>query len=61
MGYSQVARKFGVSVHAIMMRAKRQQWVIPSKIAERVEKLQATRPRYNVGKSNREATIRQPQ
>ena len=40
LGYSEAGRKFNVSPHAIMMKAKRHGWAVPSKIAKRVEALQ---------------------
>ena len=40
LGYTECGRKFNVSPHAIMMKAKRNGWVVPSKIAKRVEALQ---------------------
>ena len=40
LGYTECGRKFNISPHAIMMRAKRHGWAVPSKIAMRVEALQ---------------------
>jgi hypothetical protein len=39
-GYSEIAKKFGITPHRIMMRAKRHGWAVPSKIVKRVEALQ---------------------
>jgi hypothetical protein len=44
LGYSEAGRKFGIEPHAIMGKAKRNNWPLPSKIAERAAVLQA---RYN--------------
>ena len=44
LGYSEAGRKFGVEPHAIMGKAKRNNWPLPSKIAERAAVLQS---RYN--------------
>jgi hypothetical protein len=33
LGYTDCGRKFNISPHAIMMRAKRHGWAVPSKIA----------------------------
>ena len=44
LGYSECGRKFGIEPHAIMGKAKRNNWPLPSKIAERAAVLQA---RYN--------------
>ena len=41
LGFSEVGRRFGVSPHAVMMRAKRHGWAVPSRIAERTAALQA--------------------
>lgn len=41
MGYSEAARRFGVrSPHAIIMRARRNRWPVPSRIVERAHALQ---------------------
>jgi hypothetical protein len=40
LGYTECGRKFNVSAHAIIMKAKRNGWAVPSKIAKRVEALQ---------------------
>ncbi len=40
LGYTECGCKFNISPHAIMMRAKRHGWAVPSKIAKRVEALQ---------------------
>ena len=50
LGYSECGRKFNVSPHAIIMKAKRNGWAVPSKIAERTKALQA---RYKACESNR--------
>ena len=44
LGYSEAGRKFGIEPHAIMGKAKRNKWPLPSKIAERAAVLQS---RYN--------------
>jgi hypothetical protein len=44
LGYSEAGRKFGIEPHAIMGKAKRNNWPLPSKIAERAAVLQS---RYN--------------
>ena len=43
LGYSECARKFGVSVFAIMARSKRNNWPVGSRIQRRVEALQEAR------------------
>ena len=43
LGYSACARKFGVSVFAIMARSKRNKWPVGSRIQRRVEALQEAR------------------
>ena len=53
MGYSEAARKFGVTPHRIMMRAKRHGWAVPSKIAKRVEALQKSVTERAVCEGNR--------
>ena len=50
LGYSECGRKFNVSPHAIIMKAKRHGWAVPSKIAERTKALQA---RYKACESDR--------
>ena len=50
LGYSEAARKFGIEPHAIMMKAKRHGWAVPSRIAERTKALQA---RYKACESDR--------
>ena len=50
LGYSECGRRFNVSPHAIMMKAKRHGWAVPSKIAERAKALQA---RYRACESDR--------
>jgi hypothetical protein len=50
LGYSECGRKFNVSPHAIIMKAKRNGWAVPSRIAERTKALQA---RYKACESNR--------
>ena len=44
LGYSEAGRRFGIEPHAIMGKAKRNNWPLPSKIAERAAVLQS---RYN--------------
>ena len=41
LGYSECGRRFNVSPFAIMMKARRRGWAVPSKIAERAAALQA--------------------
>ena len=43
LGYSAAARRFGVSVFAIMARSKRNKWPVGSRIQRRVEALQEAR------------------
>ena len=43
LGYSACARRFGVSVFAIMARSKRNNWPVGSRIQRRVEALQEAR------------------
>jgi hypothetical protein len=43
LGYSECARRFGVSVFAIMARARRNKWPVGSRIQRRVEALQEAR------------------
>jgi hypothetical protein len=43
LGYSEAGRKFGVSVFAIMARARRNHWPVGSRIQRRVEALQEAR------------------
>jgi hypothetical protein len=43
LGYSECARKFGVSVFAIMQRSKRNNWPVGSRIQRRVEALKEAR------------------
>ena len=50
LGWTEAGRKFNVSPHAIMMKAKRHGWAVPSKIAERTRALQA---RYKACESDR--------
>ena len=50
LGYSECGRKFNVSPHAIIMKAKRHGWAVPSRIAERTKALQA---RYKACESDR--------
>ena len=40
LGYSEAGRKFGIEPHAIIMKAKRHGWALPSMIQKRVEALQ---------------------
>ena len=53
LGYSEAGRKFNISPHAIMMRAKRHGWAVPSKIAKRVEALQKSVTERAVCEANR--------
>jgi hypothetical protein len=53
LGYSEASRKFNVSPHAIMMKAKRHGWAVPSKIAKRVEALQKSVTGRAVCEANR--------
>jgi hypothetical protein len=53
LGYSEAGRKFGIEPHAIMMRAKRHGWAVPSKIAKRVEALQKSVTERAVCEANR--------
>jgi hypothetical protein len=43
MGYSEAARRFGINVHAVIMRSRRSKWAVPSRIEERAQALQANR------------------
>jgi hypothetical protein len=52
-GYSEIAKKFGITPHRIMMRAKRHGWAVPSKIAKRVEALQKSVTERAVCEANR--------
>ena len=45
LGYSECGRKFGISPYAIMQRAKRNRWPVPSLIAKRAETLHRGRSR----------------
>jgi hypothetical protein len=53
LGYTECGRKFNISPHAIMMRAKRHGWAVPSKIAKRVEALQKSVTERAVCEGNR--------
>ena len=53
LGYSEAGRKFRIEPHAIMMRAKRHGWAVPSKIAKRVEALQKSVTERAVCEANR--------
>ena len=53
LGYSEAGRKFGIEPHAIMMKAKRHGWPVPSKIAKRVEALQKSVTERAVCERNR--------
>jgi hypothetical protein len=53
LGFSECGRKFGVTPHAIMQRAKRHGWPMPSKIAKRVEALQKSVTERAVCERNR--------
>src|SRR6476619_6233063 len=52
-GYSEAGRKFGIEPHAIMMKAKRHGWAVPSKIAERTRALQKSVTERAVCDANR--------
>jgi hypothetical protein len=43
LGYSEAGRKFGIEPHAIMGKAKRNNWPLPSMIQKRAEELQKAR------------------
>ena len=43
LGYSEAGRKFGIEPHAIMARARRNKWPVPSVIVKRAEALQKGR------------------
>jgi hypothetical protein len=53
LGYTECGRKFNISPHAIMMKAKRHGWAVPSKIAKRVETLQKSVTERAVCEGNR--------
>ena len=53
LGYSEAGRKFGIEPHAIMMKAKRHGWALPSMIQKRVEALQKSVTERAVCKGNR--------
>jgi hypothetical protein len=53
LGFTECGRKFGVTPHAIMQRAKRHGWPVPSKIAKRVEALQKSVTERAVCERNR--------
>jgi hypothetical protein len=53
LGYTECGRKFNVSAHAIIMKAKRNGWAVPSKIAKRVEALQKSVTERAVCEANR--------
>ena len=53
LGYTEAGRKFGITPHRIMMRAKRHGWAVPSKIAKRVEALQKSVTERAVCEGNR--------
>ena len=53
LGFTECGRKFGVTAHAIMQRAKRHGWPVPSKIAKRVEALQKSVTARAVCEGNR--------
>src|SRR5262245_1252931 len=53
LGYTECGRKFNISPHAIMMKAKRHGWAVPSKIAKRVEALQKSVTERAVCEPNR--------
>jgi hypothetical protein len=47
MGFSEAARHFGVSPHAVIMRSRREFWPISSRIEERARLLQASLQRQS--------------
>ena len=53
LGYSEARRKFGIEPHAIMMKAKRHGWALPSMIQKRVEALQKSVTERAVCEGNR--------
>jgi hypothetical protein len=53
LGYTECGRKFNISPHAIMMKAKRHGWAVPSKIAKRVDALQKSVTERAVCERNR--------
>ena len=53
LGYSEAGRKFGIEPHAIMMKAKRHGWALPSMIQKRVEALQKSVTERAVCEGNR--------
>ena len=53
LGYSEAGRKFGIEPHAIMMKAKRHGWALPSMIEKRVEALQKSVTERAVCEGNR--------
>jgi hypothetical protein len=53
LGYSEAGRKFGIEPHAIMMKAKRHGWALPSMIQKRVEALQKSVTERAVCECNR--------
>ena len=52
LGYSECGRKFGISPYAIMQRAKRNRWPVPSLIAKRAETLHRGRSRAHQEQRN---------
>jgi hypothetical protein len=62
LGYSECARKFGVSVFAIMQRSKRNNWPVGSRIERRAEALQEARykarERYKTYEQQRDCNAR---
>jgi hypothetical protein len=53
LGYSEAGRKIGIEPHAIMMKAKRHGWALPSMIQKRVEALQKSVTERAVCEGNR--------
>jgi hypothetical protein len=62
MGYSEAARRFGISVHAIIMRSRRNKWPVGSRIERRAEALQEarykSRDRYKTYEQQRDCNAR---
>jgi hypothetical protein len=61
LGYSEAGRKFGIEPHAIMAKARRGAWPVPSVIQKRVEALQRgrfkTAERYKEARGGNEEAI----
>jgi hypothetical protein len=58
LGYTETGRKFDISPHAIIMKAKRHGWAVPSKIAERTKALQARYKECASDRNSNEEVIR---